>query len=76
MLGRDLLHGKSGLADHARSSARSEHADIVVNQTLGEVQKTRLVEDGNDCNLPLLRHLGCVMVTVEEAAAEVYLGCC
>lgn len=56
--GDNSLDGEPGLADHARSPAGGENADIVVNQTLGEVQKTRLVEDGNDGNLPLGGHRG------------------
>lgn len=42
------LDGEVGFTDHLGGAARSKQADIVLDQTLGQVQQARLVVDGQD----------------------------
>ena len=45
----NILNRHSGLSDHLSSSARCKKADILLNQALGQVEKTGLVVDGDNC---------------------------
>jgi len=42
------LDGEVGLTDHLGGAARGEKADIVLDQTFGQVEQTGLVVDGQD----------------------------
>lgn len=43
-----VLYFEARLSDHLRCPARSQETYILLDQTLGKVQKTRLVIDGDD----------------------------
>jgi hypothetical protein len=44
----NILYFEAGLFDHLRCPARSQEPYILLDQTLGEIQKTCLVINGDD----------------------------
>jgi hypothetical protein len=48
LLESDSLDGEVGLTDHLGGAARCEQTDIVLDQTLGQVEQAGLVIDGQD----------------------------
>lgn len=46
--GGDSLDREPSFTDHSGGTARCEQTDIVLDQTLGQVQKASLVIDGED----------------------------
>ena len=53
--GSILLDWEPRLANHSRGAARSKDADILLVESFGQVQQTRLVVDRDNGNL-LFRH--------------------
>lgn len=50
-----ILNGESRLANHASCASRRQNADILLGQTLSQIQQSGLVVDGDDGDL-LVRH--------------------
>ena len=50
----DLLNSKARLPDHFSCSSRSQEADIVLDQALGQVEEASLVIDRDDSFNPIL----------------------
>ena len=71
----DILNGKAGFSDELGCATRGEQADVLLDQSLSQVQQTGLVIDGEDGDFLWLigRHIaGDVSKVGEEGEGNVW----